>query len=612
MDPPPPFFPPAAMLHHPLSLMQSPHTSYQGYDPLQENIDLGFRFETTSTMQLHPIGFQIGPIEVPHSLSPPQPPMSQHDRDMDSMEDIQTIIVPSMGPPSRPRKRKATTIRADAWVPYKARILELHIEQKIPLKKVIEVIKDEFGFTAGLRQYRTRITQWGKDKNIKNTEMKAIVRKNQERKLLHPQKGPLAFEVRDIEVETEKIERWMKRNNIIGSSLYTYSPAPTPADVVCYTISDRGSPAIVPESSPLASVMSPGSMRSIPNSPQAFSPALSIAHLIQPQTSIFVGESPRPAYRSLAPAFSTEPPSPHRYKQAKEERLLERLKNAEEMFGEEHDETLSILRGLCVVWTDQGRYKSAEHHARRLVGGRKSLNGTRSAQTIDALRLLGKIYGHQGRYAEAQELLVKLLPFSTVVLGSENLSTLSIMDNLLDTYGITEAFNKAEELGTRLMDISKRVRGLEERKTVDTISYMSYVYLQQGQLIKAEGLAVQAMDSARKIWGYEDVLTLDTMTHVAIVYSEQGRWSEAEILETEVLEISKKVLGEEHPDTLTTAFNLAGNLYNLGRINEAVSMMDSCFKIQRRVLGPNHPRTKDSLECVSDWREELGLDRLDD
>lgn len=599
------------MLNHQLFPTQIPRPPYQGYDPSLDNTDLGFRFETTSPMQLHPMGFQTGPIEVPHSFNAPQPPTSQHDRDMDPMEDIQTVTMPSMGPPSRPRKRKAATIRADAWEPYKARILELHVEQDIPLKKVIEVIKDEFGFTAGLRQYRTRITQWGQDKNIKKAEMKAIVRKNQERKLLHPQKGLLAFEVRDIVVETEKIERWMKRNNIIESSLYTYSPAPTPADVVCYTISDRGSPAIVPESSPVASIMSPDSMRSIPNSPQAFSPALSIARLIQPPTNIFVGESPRPGYRSLAPAFSAEPPPPYRYRQAEEERLLERLKNAEEMFGEEQDETLSILSGLCNVWADQGRYKSAEHHVRRLVGGQKSLNGTRSAQTIDALRLLGKVYGLQGRYAEAKELLVKLLPFSTVVLGSENQTTLSVMEILLYIYVITGAFDEAEELGTRLMDMNKRVRGLEERKTVDAISYMSYIYQRQGQFIKAEELAVQAMDSTRKLWGYDDGLTLKAMVNVAIVYSELERLSEAETLETKVLEISKKVYGEEHPDTLTTTFNLACTLYDLGRINEAVSMMDSCYQSESRVLGPNHPGTKRTLRYLSDWREELGLDRLD-
>ena len=51
----------------------------------------------------------------------------------------------SIGPPTQSRKKKAPTLRADAWEPYKARIIELHITQKLPLRKVKETVKEEFG-----------------------------------------------------------------------------------------------------------------------------------------------------------------------------------------------------------------------------------------------------------------------------------------------------------------------------------------------------------------------------------------------------------------------------------------------------------------------------------
>lgn len=59
-----------------------------------------------------------------------------------------TAPAPPMGPPTQPRKKKARTLRADDWEPYKAQIIELHITQKLPLRKVKEMIKEEFGFTA--------------------------------------------------------------------------------------------------------------------------------------------------------------------------------------------------------------------------------------------------------------------------------------------------------------------------------------------------------------------------------------------------------------------------------------------------------------------------------
>jgi hypothetical protein len=57
----------------------------------------------------------------------------------------------SRAPPPHPRKRKAPTLREDDWNPVKARILELHITQNLPLPEVKELVEREFesiGFSA--------------------------------------------------------------------------------------------------------------------------------------------------------------------------------------------------------------------------------------------------------------------------------------------------------------------------------------------------------------------------------------------------------------------------------------------------------------------------------
>lgn len=56
-----------------------------------------------------------------------------------------------MGPPARPRKLrkpKAPTLRAQDWEPYKERILKLHIEDNLPLQKVMQTMENEYGFKA--------------------------------------------------------------------------------------------------------------------------------------------------------------------------------------------------------------------------------------------------------------------------------------------------------------------------------------------------------------------------------------------------------------------------------------------------------------------------------
>jgi hypothetical protein len=71
-----------------------------------------------------------------------QPPNNQ------APNNFPSIATSSMLPPSGHRKPKAPTLRAQDWEPYKARIVELHIDQKLPLREVKDKIEQEFGFKA--------------------------------------------------------------------------------------------------------------------------------------------------------------------------------------------------------------------------------------------------------------------------------------------------------------------------------------------------------------------------------------------------------------------------------------------------------------------------------
>jgi hypothetical protein len=60
---------------------------------------------------------------------------------------------------------------------------------------------------------------------VKPNEMKAIVRKRQQGRLVDTDKGDLAFRVRGRVVEPEKIDRYEKRKGITESMEYAPSPA---------------------------------------------------------------------------------------------------------------------------------------------------------------------------------------------------------------------------------------------------------------------------------------------------------------------------------------------------------------------------------------------------
>ncbi|KAI4669197.1 uncharacterized protein J4E79_001240 [Alternaria viburni] len=129
---------------------------------------------------------------------------------------------------TRPRKKKARTLRETDWEPYKDRIIQLHHVEKRPLPEVRILIEQELGFIA-----ESRLTQWKLDKNIKPEEMRAIVRHRQRRELVETDKSSLMFRVRGQEVEPQKIERWMKRHNAIESMTSAFSPVPRELPWTC-------------------------------------------------------------------------------------------------------------------------------------------------------------------------------------------------------------------------------------------------------------------------------------------------------------------------------------------------------------------------------------------
>ncbi|KAM0802989.1 hypothetical protein BDR22DRAFT_961051 [Usnea florida] len=69
----------------------------------------------------------------------------------------------------------------EAWARHRALIKQLYLCEKKPLKEVMRHMKDEHGFRATTKMYKTHIQQWGLDKKVKDAEMRAVVRKNKQR-----------------------------------------------------------------------------------------------------------------------------------------------------------------------------------------------------------------------------------------------------------------------------------------------------------------------------------------------------------------------------------------------------------------------------------------------
>jgi hypothetical protein len=85
---------------------------------------------------------------ISQSFDPYLTPYTLQPHNSQSFSDIQDTPVPPMSPPTNTRKKKAPTLHSEAWLPYKDRIIELHITRDPPLREVKNTIEKEFGFMA--------------------------------------------------------------------------------------------------------------------------------------------------------------------------------------------------------------------------------------------------------------------------------------------------------------------------------------------------------------------------------------------------------------------------------------------------------------------------------
>lgn len=65
-----------------------------------------------------------------------------------NLRNFQPSTIPSMAPPPVPRKRKAPTLTAADWEPYKQDVLDLHVTQGLTLPEVREKMIEKRGFIA--------------------------------------------------------------------------------------------------------------------------------------------------------------------------------------------------------------------------------------------------------------------------------------------------------------------------------------------------------------------------------------------------------------------------------------------------------------------------------
>ncbi|CAI4212908.1 unnamed protein product [Parascedosporium putredinis] len=128
---------------------------------------------------------------------------------------------------SRPSREQ---VPAEAWESMKTIIRQLYLEERKPLKEVIQVMADRHGFQATPKMYKTRFSQWGFVKNNTEDEVKKLL----SMKFQRDAEGKVSEFVRNGRVIN--LGTYLKRKGVTEYDLVDFeTPADLPTYVRCRT-----------------------------------------------------------------------------------------------------------------------------------------------------------------------------------------------------------------------------------------------------------------------------------------------------------------------------------------------------------------------------------------
>ncbi|OHW95408.1 hypothetical protein CSPAE12_05966 [Colletotrichum incanum] len=140
---------------------------------------------------------------------------------------------PSIAPTPKPAtgsRPSREQVPAEAWESFKLTIRHLYLEERRPLKEVMQIMADQYGFQATPKMYKTRFSQWGFVKNNTEDEVKRLL----SMKFQRDAEGKVSEFVRNGRVVN--LGTYLKRKGVTEYDLVDFeTPAQLPSYVRCRT-----------------------------------------------------------------------------------------------------------------------------------------------------------------------------------------------------------------------------------------------------------------------------------------------------------------------------------------------------------------------------------------
>ena len=280
------------------------------------------------------------------------------------------------------------------------------------------------------------------------------------------------------------------------------------------------------------------------------------------------------------------------------------LKQREEKWGSEHNETLIAMHNLASSYQDLGQFDKAEDLLKRVVEVRNRAPRSEDSELLNSENALAELHLRQGKFKEAEKLSIKVLEISTKRHGVNYISTLNAMNLLSKAYSRQKKFNEAEDLIAQAIPLCATVFGSIHWRTLEARRVLAYIYYQEKKLDDAKKICNDCLDIAQKAYGSHHPTMLDMNNLLGLIYRGQGCFIDASKFLKDVVESHKTIYTADHPETLIVMHNLAACYYDMGEKDQAIQLMTEVLEKRKKVLYANHPDIANSAGWLAYWKSE--------
>jgi serine/threonine protein kinase len=275
------------------------------------------------------------------------------------------------------------------------------------------------------------------------------------------------------------------------------------------------------------------------------------------------------------------------YREAKYDKALalleEGAKTGRRVLGDEHPAVLLLLHNLVHLY-QFSNLGEAEKLARTVLKGMENVYGDEHRETLTAMNTLASIIEARGNLDEAEPLYVRCLDLRRTVLGENDPDTLVSLNNLALVYVKRNRLDKAEPMFKDALRAFTQVKGPKHPATALAMNNLGALYERQGQFDKAEPLYVDSLAIVRETASLPDPKVIAWSFALVRVYQARDKYDKAEPILVELATKGREKLGDDNPLTPGLLAQLGLNHLKRRQYAAAEPVLRDCLKIREKKL----------------------------